>query len=873
MTKPNITNEELLSQYRDPFEETGAFLPEKHEKVNREYLMKVPGVKKDAVHYIAFGGHAGYLYWGDNWFNHMMPKGLMGFIKLARKYKGFKYLLEIDCYTLRKMKEDGKWNRELKVIRDAIRDGLLEVVGGTYSMPYAQFISGESNVRQFVYGKEIVLDVLGQDVVSFACQEMLPHAQIPQLLKGVGIRYASTYICWPVRGEVGRVYKQKVWWKGMDGSLVETSPSYKKSNYYIMDRLRAHQFLMEMAKYGIKKTLSVGIPDCRIEAGFFPLVTEKMIRWNISSKHIRYTTLKDYFKDTPKPQGIWKSKPEDFHWRMPSGLWGDRVQKQINDLETLVLNAERFYALSKLFGNADGETQIRDAWEDLMVMQHHDMWITRLMNDTGDTWYNAGKKDAQWVLKKSFRFIHQGIGLQQKRKKISIVVWNPLPFTRKELVTIIEPNEGKTMHFYADIPPLGYKVYDLAKVATTKRKHLRISTGRLQIENDFYFIKIGKCGTITTLTDKKTGANIIDADSNVFTGYDIKNNRWINSTKGNHKINLVESGDDATTILAENHYCGIKQHIRISIEKTSRLIKFDVETDFGKKGKLIGDDLVRFLKITPEQALSRDWEDNIRKFRVDFFPAFKNKKTYQHIPFGYFAWEKQNPYEIYICNKWEFTTWSVNSMEWLAQSDGKWTFVHFNTGNYGYYVNGKCLSNVFGYGGKYPIQGEFCKKGTLPLIEEMRQTLVGIHRSRYAIAALNTGFENSGILKMHQEYNFPLLSYYVGGTRKNFSDSESFISLDADTNVICSAIFSQGQNFYVRIAEGMGKKRNPVWLKWKFPVRRCSKVDFLGRAEQTIQINKKENGVLVQLGPFQIMTLCFEIGAGGISLIDRGKKI
>ena len=84
----------------------------------------------------------------------------------------------------------------LAELRAAVAAGTIEVVGASYGQPYGLFHGGESNVRQRIYGVRTVLRLLGTRPRTFWEEEFDFFPQLPQLLAGVGMRYASLYFQW-----------------------------------------------------------------------------------------------------------------------------------------------------------------------------------------------------------------------------------------------------------------------------------------------------------------------------------------------------------------------------------------------------------------------------------------------------------------------------------------------------------------------------------------------------------------------------------------------------------------------------------------------------------------------------------------------------
>ena len=76
-------------------------------------------------------------------------------------------------------------------LKKHLAEGKVELIGGTYGQPMGTILSGESNIRQIVVGRETIRKALGYEMVTFLEEEEFSHPQLPQILAGAGYRFAS----------------------------------------------------------------------------------------------------------------------------------------------------------------------------------------------------------------------------------------------------------------------------------------------------------------------------------------------------------------------------------------------------------------------------------------------------------------------------------------------------------------------------------------------------------------------------------------------------------------------------------------------------------------------------------------------------------
>ena len=73
----------------------------------------------------------------------------------------------------------------------------VELIGGTYGQPLGTMFSGESNIRQRIYGVRAVMRLLGYRPRTFWEEEFDFFPQLPQMLNGVEFEYGRMKVLGP----------------------------------------------------------------------------------------------------------------------------------------------------------------------------------------------------------------------------------------------------------------------------------------------------------------------------------------------------------------------------------------------------------------------------------------------------------------------------------------------------------------------------------------------------------------------------------------------------------------------------------------------------------------------------------------------------
>jgi len=136
-------------------------------------------------------------------------------LALLKAHPDYRFVLDQVCYV-RPFLE--RFPEEATAFRQFVKEGRLAIVGGTDVMPDVNMPSGESFVRQVLYGKGYFRQELGVDVtVGWQLDTFGHHPQMPQLLKLGG--YKSF---WIQRGPADPNTPSEFLWEGIDGTQIPT---------------------------------------------------------------------------------------------------------------------------------------------------------------------------------------------------------------------------------------------------------------------------------------------------------------------------------------------------------------------------------------------------------------------------------------------------------------------------------------------------------------------------------------------------------------------------------------------------------------------------------------------------------------------------
>ena len=133
-------------------------------------------------------------------------------------------------------------------------------------------------------------------------------------------------------------------------------------------------------------------------------------------------------------------------------------------------------------------------------------------------------------------------GLDTQVKGVPVVVFNPLNIARQDVVEarVDFPNglpkavhvttpdgkeepaqivDGKIL-FLADVPSVGYAVYEVAPGAATEENSSKLRVTANELENAYYLVKLNADGDVASIFDKQANKELLAAPARLAISYD-----------------------------------------------------------------------------------------------------------------------------------------------------------------------------------------------------------------------------------------------------------------------------------------------------------------------------------------------------------------
>ena len=462
-------------------------------------------------------------------------------------------------------------------LKEYLAAGKVELIGGTYGQPMGTTISGESNIRQMVIGREVIQESLGYAMATFLEEEEFTHPQIPQLVKLAGFRYASLaqLDTWG-RAGCPRLDVNALLWQGLDGTTVPCVPKNALFGYSPdLKQLAASADFRKLA--GLGTPLIFAWEEFGWESPEQPAYLTSPAKYQ-ALENVEFVTLQEYLDKYGAQATERMYLPMDaWNKSLTWGLGGDQVRSLDRRVDGLLLAAELYDAIASALGCPSQVDRLEQAWRDLLASQSHDVGLCEYSRWQGDrmapfdriedfhnfTWgtigYNhldAAQQEGQTVLHTALQNVAGRVDTgTNQHGELAAVVFNPHGWQRTDLVTtgrifplprqsravavtdaagqavasqVVRSHQDSQGNLVvADIafrakqvPSAGYSTYYLSfsdQPAAVAETDLRIDQTALTMENDLVRVRLDPAtGGIASLVHKRTGQDVIDASQGTF---------------------------------------------------------------------------------------------------------------------------------------------------------------------------------------------------------------------------------------------------------------------------------------------------------------------------------------------------------------------
>jgi alpha-mannosidase len=396
-------------------------------------------------------------------------------LQLMYEYPGYTFTQSAAAYNEWLARDYPDINDQIK---QRIKEGRWEIVGGMWVEPDLNMPDGESLVRQLLVGKRWYEREYGVDVrIGWNPDSFGYSWQLPQIYKKSGVDYFVTQkLTW---NDTNQFPFKLFWWESPDGSKVLTYFPHDYVNL-TLNPVRLSEDLVKARKFspGLTELLDLyGVGDhgggptraildegyhwknpgpAAIAANGGKPVTPKYhfgpaqsffstVETQIApeSKTWNYQSIPNYQEPTPVPGKIaiptWDS---ELYLEFHRGVFTTQAQHKHNmrTAEEEMLNAEKWSSLAWLDGVKYPGDQLTEDWKKMLFNQFHDLAAGSGIGVI----YKDAQKDYDWVRMSTNAISADALKTMTERIDtqttppyvVPVVVYNPLGWARGGAVRI-----------------------------------------------------------------------------------------------------------------------------------------------------------------------------------------------------------------------------------------------------------------------------------------------------------------------------------------------------------------------------------------------------------------------------------------------------
>ena len=509
-----------------------------------------------------------------------------------------------------------------KRIKAAVKKGQWELQGGMWVEADCNLISGESMVRQLLYGKIFFKKEFGVEVDNLWLPDVFGYsAALPQILKQAEINYFLTQkISW---NQFNDFPFQTFNWRGIDGTEILTH--FPPENTYNSEL--DTKFLMPAQKtFKEKDKLNefmslFGVGDGG--GGPKPENIELGKRLNNleGAPKVSFDHAKNFFKRLNRKKSQLETWVGELYLELHRGTLTTHglVKKQNRKLEN------KLKAVEFLWSNYDLKNypaeELDEAWKKLMINQFHDIIPGSSINLV----YKNTHKEYEDIHKTCDNLLDKSASILFKKDKNSFTLVNSLSYHFKGVIKIPYQYKGyqiisddkislptqqvnNYLVCFVELKPFSFKTFSKGQ----KEKSKIVNHSNLILENNYVKYEFHKDGTLKSAFDKELKLNLLKSNGNVLSLYEDRPLNWdawdidfyykdsLLETSTVTKIEKVKAGV-VNSSLNISYTIGsslIKQHVTLS--NHSKRLDFNTSVDWKEKHKMLR---VHFpTTITSEQA-------------------------------------------------------------------------------------------------------------------------------------------------------------------------------------------------------------------------------------------------------------------------------
>ena len=764
-------------------------------------------------------------------------------LKLMDEYPNYKFMSsQPQLYAFLKERYPELYEKA----KQRIKEKRWEPEGGMWVEADCNLTSGESLVRQFLFGKRFFKEEFGVDNKILWLPDVFGYsAAMPQILKKCGIDYfMTTKLAW---NEFNKVPYDTMNWEGIDGSEVFThmittlGVGQPETSFFTTynGMLHPDAIMGGWDRYQNKDInndilISYGYGDGGGGPTRRMLETSKRMEKGIKGvPKVRQAFARTYFDELHEKVKDSKRLPTwigELYFEFHRGTYTSMARNKRGNRksEYAMMELELLSVLAENAGKAYPTEELNRMWEMILTNQFHDILPGSSIHEV----YEQTKKEYAEIAETSAKLIGERMEALCGTKDESVTVWNTLGHRRNDVVVLGETaaeamTDGTTVYpvqqtkdgaiVYAEnLPSKGYQVLRPTSGAAAETPFAVTEAGEgYTLETPFYTIQIDANGEFTSLFDKENDREVLQSGTTgnelrIYEDKPLQYSAWnldIFHTEKSWKVEGVrrmewtENGPVRATLEIEREVMDTVIRQQIHFYAKDRRIDFETYVDW------------KFA----EHVLKVHFPVDVHSDEATFDIQFGNVTR-----------------KLHTNTSWDQARFEVCGHKWADISEGSYGVSLMNDCKYGYSMKNRVMTQTL------------IKSGTEPNLTADQEE----HFFTYSLYPHAGTWREAGTEQEALNLNVPAKA--VAGAAEK--DRMEFLSVDKRDVVLETVKKAEdGDGVIVRLYE-VENARTKVTLHCAEAIASAEETDLL---ENPIEgaLGVKENEIELTIKPYEIRTI------------------
>jgi alpha-mannosidase len=729
-------------------------------------------------------------------------------------------------------------------VRRRVEEGRWEPVGGSWVEPDCQIPSGESMVRQMLYGQRYFEEKFGhRSRVAWLPDAFGFSPALPQLLRGAGMEGFFTYkLNWSETNEFPYDLYE---WEGIDGSTVIAhdfeNPGQDYNGNVTPKDIYGTWRNFEGKRHHPESLFSFGWGDGGGGPSEQMLENYDRIKSFPAMPRLRMAHVDEFFESLPR-EGLPRWTGE-LYLELHRGTLTTqaRVKKLNREAEHRLLEAEVLSTLAALHGGDYQREELETAWKTLLLNQFHDILPGTSIGEV----YEETHRELADVVRIARKLRDRALSPPPEAKPALLVAnvsLNPRP-----LSVLLDPESrpvGEARVAGADgrplpaqetesggllvhapdlsVPGLGWSTLTSQHESALARGETQdvgaeVAGRRAVLDNGLLRVEVGEDGTLHGVYDREAGREVLDGRANQLWAYTDKPRNWEawdvdegyeqegEEISGVESVEVVEYGPLRASVRVVRRWRGS------TIAQTYRLLSGSRRVDI-------------------ESYV--DWHERRVLLRTLFPLAVRSHETTCETMFG--AVRRPTHHNT----PWDATRFEVSAHRFCDLSEPGYGVALLNDGKYGHSAKGNVVGISLLRSPLYPD----------PFADE------GEHRFTYSLFPHPGDWTTAGVAREAFALNTPLFPVMTQGDA--LPQEFSLVETEGLELALGSLKLAEdGEGMILRLYEPHGA-RGKCTLRFARRVERVERVNLLEEAERPVEVHR--GAVRLRVRPFEVVTLSVE---------------